>query len=245
MEIGGRIAVVGLGYVGCVTAACFAELGYHVFGVDRDQRKVQDVMAGRSPFYEPGLDPLVQCNIAAGRLSASSSLAEAIQDAAIAFLCVGTPSARNGDLGLEQLQRVIAEIAGTLPVRSKPLIVVVRSTVFPGTCEQVVIPALHHANVPVVANPEFLREGVAVRDFMEPSLVVVGGPDAEAVQRVAQLYAPLAKSACLVSLRTAEMIKYACNAFHAVKIAFANEIGALCDTLKVPAQEVMATLCED
>ena len=245
MEIGGRIAVVGLGYVGCVTAACFAELGYHVIGVDRDQRKVQDVMAGRSPFYEPGLDPLVQCNIAAGRLSASSSLAEAIQDAAIAFLCVGTPSARNGDLGLEQLQRVIAEIAGTLPARSKPLIVVVRSTVFPGTCEQVVIPALHHANVPVVANPEFLREGVAVRDFMEPSLVVVGGPDAEAVQRVAQLYAPLAKSACLVSLRTAEMIKYACNAFHAVKIAFANEIGTLSRRLDIDPIEVMSTLCDD
>ncbi|HYL77035.1 MAG TPA: nucleotide sugar dehydrogenase [Bryobacteraceae bacterium] len=245
MEIGGHIAVLGLGYVGCVTAACFAELGYAVIGVDRDERKVCDVLAGRSPFYEPGLEPLVQRNIAAGRLSATSSLAEAIQDAAIAFLCVGTPSAKNGDLGLEQLQRVVAEIAATLPARTKPLIVVVRSTVFPGTCEEVVIPALDRGNASVVSNPEFLREGVAVRDFMEPSLVVVGGSDEQAVERVAQLYAPLGKSVCLVSLRTAEMIKYACNAFHAVKIAFANEIGTLSRRLNIDPSEVMSTLCDD
>jgi len=148
-------------------------------------------------------------------------------------------------LGLEQLRRVIAEIASTLPERTKPLIVVVRSTVFPGTCDEVVIPALDLDKTFVVSNPEFLREGVAVRDFMEPSLVVVGGSDRKAVQRVAQLYAPLGKSVCLVSLRTAEMIKYACNAFHAVKIAFANEIGTLSRRLNIDPMEVMSTLCDD
>ncbi len=188
---------------------------------------------------------MVQRNVDAGRLSASTSLAEAMQDADVAFICVGTPSAKNGDLGLDQLRRVIEEIAKTLPGRSKPLVVVVRSTVFPGTCEEVVIPALANANVSVVSNPEFLREGVAVRDFMEPSLVVVGGLDRQAVERVVQLYAPLGKSACLVSLRTAEMIKYACNAFHAVKIAFANEIGTLSRRLNIDPNEVMSTLCDD
>src|SRR5262249_44965875 len=143
-------------------------------------------------------------------------------------VCVGTPSERNGNLGLAQLRRAIAEIATQSPNRTKPLIVAIRSTVFPGTCEEVVIPALAgNPAVSVVSNPEFLREGTAVRDFMEPSLIVVGGSDAEAVRSVSKLYAPLGVRSCEVSLRTAEMIKYACNAFHAVKIAFANEIGAL------------------
>ncbi len=126
------------------------------------------------------------------------------------------------------------------------MIVAIRSTVFPGTCEEVVLPALTgHASVAVVSNPEFLREGTAVRDFLEPSLLVVGGLDRAAVQRVADLYTPLGVKACLVSPRTAEMIKYACNAFHAVKISFANEVGALSEKLGIDAHEVMNTLCED
>jgi GDP-mannose 6-dehydrogenase len=141
---------------------------------------------------------------------------------------------------------VIADIAAELPGRAQPLIVAIRSTVFPGTCEEVVEPALRgHAGVRVVSNPEFLREGLAVRDFLEPSLLVVGGSDAPAVRRVADLYASLPVEPCLVSLRTAEMIKYACNAFHAVKISFANEIGALSAHLGVEAAEVMDTLCQD
>jgi GDP-mannose 6-dehydrogenase len=240
------IAVLGMGYIGCVTAACLAKLGFRVVGVDRDDHKVQSVLNGQAPFYEPGLEELVRNGKASGLLSATTSLSEGLSEADIALVCVGTPSEKNGNLGLDQLRRVVAEVAGELAQRSKALVVAIRSTVFPGTCEEVVLPFLSgHPNVEVVSNPEFLREGIAVRDFMEPSLVVVGGNDREAVKRVAAIYAPLGVEACQVSLRTAEMIKYACNAFHAVKISFANEIGALCGKLSIDSNEVMHTLCED
>ena len=241
-----EIAVFGLGYVGCVSAACLASLGYRVTGIDRDQHKVQNVLDGHAPFYEPGLEPLVRDGVASGRLSASTSAKTGVDRADVIFVCVGTPSERNGNLGLSQLRRVIEEIAHLLASRTRPLTIAIRSTVFPGTCEEVVIPALSGCpQVTVVSNPEFLREGAAVKDFMEPSLVVVGGADSDAVKRVAGLYAPLHVVPCLVSLRTAEMIKYACNAFHAVKIGFANEIGALSEQLGVNGAEVMATLCAD
>jgi GDP-mannose 6-dehydrogenase len=233
-----------LGYVGCVTAACLAQIGHRVVGVDRDEHKVDSVLRGRSPFFEPGLEALVAANLSAGRLSATTSLAEALAGADFVFICVGTPSQKNGDTSLEQLRRVSVEIAHALPSSSAKLTVVVRSTVFPGTCEEVVQPLIGKG-VALVDNPEFLREGSAVLDFMEPSLVVVGGIDPAAVDRVADLYKPLGAAVCRVSLRTAEMIKYACNAFHAVKIGFANEIGALCSRMDIPAREVMDTLCQD
>jgi GDP-mannose 6-dehydrogenase len=214
-------------------------------GIDRDRHKVDIVLAGRAPFYEPGLQELVQDNVARGRLSASTSAA-GIADAEVVMVCVGTPSEKNGNLGLSQLRRAMEEIAAQLSGRSKPLIVAIRSTVFPGTSEEVVLPALAaHKQVSVVSNPEFLREGSAVQDFLEPSLLVVGGSEPDAVRRVADLYAPLGVRASLVSLRTAEMIKYACNAFHAVKISFANEVGSLSERLGIDAQEVMSTLCQD
>ncbi len=238
------IAVFGLGYVGCVTAACLGRLGHTVVGVDRDQHKVACINNGLAPFFEPGLSDLVAEGVAAGRLSATTSAAEAIARSGIALVCVGTPSERNGNLGLEQLRRVSAEIAAVAPTLNRPFVVAIRSTVYPGTCDDVVRPLLGPA-VPVVSNPEFLREGMAIRDFMEPSLVVVGGSDTAAAARVAGLYAGLGVEPCIVSLRTAEMIKYACNSFHALKVSFANEIGALCGGLGIPAGEVMQTLCRD
>ncbi len=240
------VVVLGLGYVGCVTAACLAELGHAVIGVDRDGSKVKNITEGRAPFYEPGLEALVESGTRSGRLRATTSAGEALRDADIVMACVGTPSERNGNLGLDQMKRAVEEIAASLAGRSKPLTVAIRSTVFPGTCEEVVIPALaRFPQVSVVSNPEFLREGSAVRDFREPSLVVVGGSDPAAVRAVAALYGALGVEPRLVSLRTAEMIKYACNAFHAVKISFANEVGALSAKLDIDAQEVMTTLCHD
>lgn len=239
-----NITVFGLGYVGAVSAACLAQLGHRVAGVDRDEHKVRNILSGASPFYEPGLDELIRTNVAAGRLTACLTASEGLRDADVAFVCVGTPSERNGNLGLEQLRRVMADIASALDGSGRTCTVAIRSTVFPGTCEEVVEPVLG-GRAAIVSNPEFLREGVAVKDFMEPSLLVVGGRDADAVERVAGLYAPLNVEPCLVSLRTAEMIKYACNAFHAVKIAFANEIGALSERLNVDGGEVMETLCRD
>jgi GDP-mannose 6-dehydrogenase len=214
--------------------------------VDRDEYKVQNVLAGKAPFYEPGLEEIVRETAGSGLLTASVSLAEGLADADVALICVGTPSEANGNLGLGQLKRVSEDIAALLPGRAKKLVVTVRSTVFPGTCEEIVMKALGEGDChSVVSNPEFLREGTAVRDFMEPSLLVVGGPDPDAVRTVADLYRDLPIHACLVTLRTAEMIKYACNCFHAVKISFANEIGSLCGKLDIPAHEVMQTLCED
>lgn len=242
---GVHVAVLGLGYVGCVSAACLAQLGHRVTGIDRDDSKVSNVLNGVAPFFEPGLEPLVRDNVTAGRLTATTSI-DGLDEADIALVCVGTPSEKNGNLGLDQLRRVVHEIAATLGRRRKPLVVAIRSTVFPGTCEELVIPLLAgNRLLSVVSNPEFLREGTAVNDFMQPSLVVVGGDDSGAVRCVADLYRPLQIPPCLVSLRTAEMIKYACNAFHAVKISFANEIGALSARLNIDPGEVMATLCED
>jgi GDP-mannose 6-dehydrogenase len=240
------VAVLGLGYVGCVTAACLAELGHSVIGVDRDQSKVQSINAGRAPFYEPDLEALVANGIRTNNLRATTSASEALPDADVVLVCVGTPSERNGNLGLDQLKRAVEEIAASQTGRTKRLTVAIRSTVFPGTCEEIVIPGFSRLpHVSVVSNPEFLREGVAVRDFREPSLIVVGGDDPAAVKAVASLYDSLGVEASLVSLRTAEMIKYACNAFHAVKISFANEVGALSAKLNINAREVMTTLCQD
>lgn len=239
-----NITVFGLGYVGAVSAACLAQLGHRIAGVDRDEYKVRNILTGSSPFYEPGLDDLIRANVDAGRLSACTTATEGMRDCDVAFVCVGTPSERNGNLGLEQLRRVVADIAAALEGQDRRAIVAIRSTVFPGTCEEIVEPVLGD-RAEIVSNPEFLREGVAVKDFMEPSLLVVGGRNPDAVKQVADLYAPLNVEPCLVSLRTAEMIKYACNAFHAVKIAFANEVGALSERLGVDGSEVMDTLCRD
>jgi len=241
-----NIAIFGLGYVGCVSAACLADLGHHVIGVDRDLHKVQNVKDGRAPFYEPGLEEIVQSNVASGRLRATNCPTEGIENSDVALVCVGTPSERNGNIGLDQLRRVVESIAAELAKAPKPYIIAIRSTVFPSTCEEVVLPLPSSLkDVKVVSNPEFLREGSAVKDFRQPPLTVVGGSDKSAVERVAAIYESLGVAPCLVTLRTAEMIKYACNAFHAVKISFANEIGAICDRLDIPAQEVMHTLCQD
>jgi GDP-mannose 6-dehydrogenase len=241
-----RIAVLGLGYVGCVTAGCLAKLGHEVIGVDRDEFKVRSVLAGEAPFYEPGLTEIVQEAVAAGQLSATTNLAEALPASDVVLICVGTPSARNGNLGLDQLRRVVDELVTLSSGRSRRLTIAIRSTVYPGTCEEAVIRAFPPSSpVSVVSNPEFLREGTAVKDFMEPSLLVVGGLDESATRQVAALYAGLPVEPCLVSLRTAELIKYACNAFHAVKIAFANEIGTLASNLGIDGAEVMDTLCRD
>ncbi len=241
-----NIAVFGLGYVGSVTAACLAKLGHRVFGVDKDEIKIQSILAGKAPFYEPGLEPLIQETVAAGRLRAGRDAQAALETADIALIAVGTPSAANGNLSLDQLERVFTEMRQHLGTRKHPLIIAIRSTVFPGTTEEIAATILPDvAGVAWVSNPEFLREGTAVKDFFEPSLVVVGGADACAVAAVADLYEPLGVETCRVSLRTAEMIKYCCNAFHALKITFANEVGTLAAQLSVSPEEVMRTLCRD
>ncbi|MFZ1086246.1 MAG: UDP-glucose/GDP-mannose dehydrogenase family protein [Terracidiphilus sp.] len=246
MESKRSVIVVGLGYVGCVSAACFSEIGHSVFGVDRDMNKVEAIRKAQSPFFESGLELLIRKNVAEGRLSAGILDEEALAAADVVMLCVGTPSLANGNIDLSHLRRVCDEIAGVLRPRSKRLIVTVRSTVFPGTCESLLQTVFaHREDVDIVSNPEFLREGTAVKDFMEPSLLVVGGSSEEAARAVAGLYTGLPGEVSVVSLRTAEMIKYTCNAFHAIKIGFANEIGSLASSLGVNPEQVMATMCLD
>ena len=241
-----NVVVMGLGYVGCVSAACFAEIGHSVLGVDRDLNKVEAVRKAQSPFFEAGLDSLIQRNVASGRLNAGPLDEAALGEADVVMLCVGTPSQANGNIDLSHLRRVCDDIAALLRPRKKRLIVTVRSTVFPGTCESLLETIFaHREDVDIVSNPEFLREGTAVKDFMEPSLLVVGGSSNEAAQSVADLYAGLPGEVSIVSLRTAELIKYTCNAFHALKIGFANEIGSLASSLGVNPEQVMATMCKD
>lgn len=241
-----NVIVAGLGYVGCVSAACLAEMGHNVFGVDRDLNKVEAIRKAQSPFYEAGLTPLIEKGVGEGRLQAGELDGGVLASADVAMLCIGTPSQANGNIDLSQLRRACEDIAVLLRPRKKRLVIAIRSTVFPGTCESLLETAFFNCkDVDMVSNPEFLREGTAVRDFMEPSLLVVGGSTDEAAQTVADLYAGLPGEVSIVSLRTAEMIKYACNAFHALKIGFANEIGSLAVPLGVDAEEVMKTICCD
>ncbi len=242
-----KVIVVGLGYVGCVSSACLAEIGHSVLGVDRDAHKMAMIHKGESPFFEPGLTELIERNVAAKRLNVGELNTGTVAEADVMLLCVGTPSQPNGNIDLSQLRRVCEEIAGLVQQqRQKPLVVTVRSTVFPGTCESLLEAVFaNKPDVQVVSNPEFLREGSAVRDFMEPSLLVVGGTTEDAAKLVAGLYSALPVAASVVDLRTAEMIKYACNCYHAVKIGFANEIGSLASSLGVNPEQVLDTMCLD
>ena len=240
-----NIVVFGTGYVGCVSAACLASLGHRVTGIDRDPCKVNSILEGHAPFHEPGLEELIAANVAEGRLTATTALEEELAQATIILMCVGTPSLPRGDQDLSQLRRALFDIVSASEGRERPFTVVIRSTVAPGTCEKIVEPILADLPCSVVSNPEFLREGVAVSDFMAPGLLVVGGNDVHAVRQVADMYSGLPVEAQIVSLRAAEMIKYACNAFHAVKVGFANEIGALSGAMGVDASEVMAILGSD
>jgi GDP-mannose 6-dehydrogenase len=242
------VVVIGMGYVGCVTAACLASLGHSVIGVDPDLHKVNAVKESRSPFYEPGLDEIVRVAVAEGHLTANTQLGPALEKSHIALICVGTPSGKDGNLNLTFIERVADQIRDLIADRKERLIVVIRSTVVPGTCERVAERIGHGDRVSVVSNPEFLREGSAVKDFNEPSLTVVGGKNQNDVERVAALYKGLKNKKaepCQVALETAELIKYACNAFHAVKIQFANEIGTLAAQLGINGNEVMTTLASD
>jgi GDP-mannose 6-dehydrogenase len=195
-----NVVVMGLGYVGCVSAACLAEVGHSVLGVDRDTNKMEAVQKAQSPFFEAGLQSLIQNNVAAGRLKAAPLDEQALDAADVVMLCVGTPSQPNGNIDLSHLSRVCRDISALLRLRTKRLIVAVRSTVFPGTCESLLEEAFAQSkDVEIVSNPEFLREGTAVKDFMEPSLLVVGGSSDEAAREVADLYAGLPGEVSIVS----------------------------------------------
>jgi GDP-mannose 6-dehydrogenase len=244
-----RITVFGLGYVGSVVSACMAKDGQEVTGIDPDVSKVNAINASRSPIVEPELRETIAKAVSTGRLRAQTSAKE-IGD--VSFVSVGTPSNENGSFGLSQLLRVIGQI-GTLLARAEQFHVVnIRSTVLPGTVEDKIIPLLETTSgkklgegFGVCVNPEFMRETTAIFDYYHPPLTVIGSTDERSGALVASLYDQLDAPLEHCSIRTAEMMKYACNAFHALKITFANEIGNFCKALKVDSHEVMEIFCKD
>jgi GDP-mannose 6-dehydrogenase len=243
-----RISVFGLGYVGAVSAACLAADGHTVVGVDTNKVKVDLLNEGRSPVVETGLGELVADGVSAGRLRATTDCVEAVAETDLGFVCVGTPSRANGSLDLAYLRRVAEEIGEALRQHQAPFVVVVRSTVLPGTTREVVRPTLERAAgrpVPICVHPEFLREGTAIRDYHEPSKVVIGTDDEDARALVAPIVVQPGAPVIQTEVELAEMAKYADNAWHALKVTFANEIGSIAKAQGLDGQRVMEMLCAD
>jgi len=246
------ISVFGLGYVGTVTAACLAYRGNNVIGVDLSQPKVEAINSGNSPIVEPRVSEIIADSHKANRLHATSSAEAAVMNSEISFLCVGTPSLRNGKLDLGHIEPVCREIGEILKKKNSFHLVVLRSTVLPGTAETIVVPTLEKfsgkpmgPDFGVCVNPEFMREGTAVADFLKPAMTVIGAVDKAHSALVRELYAWTPGRMFETSFRSAEMLKYVCNAWHAVKIAFANEIGTLARELDVDAESVMEMFVSD
>ena len=247
-----NISVFGLGYVGSVSAASFAADGHTVIGVDVNRTKVDSMNEGRSPIVEKGLDGLIAENVASGRLRATTDTSEAIAASDLSLVCVGTPSRRNGSLDLTYLERVCEQIGEAFRNKTRHHVVVVRSTVLPGTTHDVVIPALERSSgkkygngFGVTVNPEFLREGTAIQDFRNPPITLVGHNYASDARPTEALYTKVEAPLVTTSIRTAEMIKYASNTWHALKVCFANEVGNLCKRLDIDSHEVMDIFCRD
>ncbi len=246
------VAVVGLGYVGAVTSACLVEMGHTVVGVDVDRQKVDEIEAGRSPIVEPRLEELIAAGRRTGRLQATTDLAVPLGGCDVVMVCVGTPARSDGTVNLEHIERVSAEIGRELARAEKFVAVVYRSTVPPGTVDGQLRPVLERESslkadddFGVAMAPEFLREGSSVADFFEPPFIVAGIRDQRTLGIVTELFAGLERPTHALSIEQAESLKYACNAFHALKITFANEVGRLLGAVDVDARDVMRVFCED
>jgi UDPglucose 6-dehydrogenase len=233
------ICVIGVGYVGLTTGTCFADLGHEVICVDVDESKIKKLQGGGMPIYEPGLEEMVRRNAQAGRLHFTTEYKEALTQAEFAFIAVGTPQGTGGEADLKYVRAAARRIATAM---SQPLIIVNKSTVPIGTGDWVADIIRRHQPEPVgfsvVSNPEFLREGSAINDFMFPDRIVLGSLDPDAAAKVAQLYLSLRAPIMITDLRTAEMIKYASNAFLATRISFINEIASMCEALGADVKEV-------
>jgi len=267
-----NISVFGLGYVGSVTAVCLAKNGHFVIGIDIKQEKVEAINEGKSPVFEKGVDELISKVVADGNLKATISVKEAIKNTDISLICVGTPSNLDGSINLEHIKRVCSDIGGALKTENKFHVVVIRSTILPGTTEGVLIPILERESgkkvfkdFGVCVNPEFMREGHAIYDFYNPERIVIGATDKKPFFQkesftketlslvsnkksgdlVEEIYKGINAPVVRVDIKTAEMIKYVDNTFHGMKVAFANEIGTLCKKLGINGREVMKIFCMD
>ena len=247
-----KLSVWGLGYVGTVSAGCLAQEGHEVIGVDSEPTKVDLISEGKSPIIEKDIGAIIERQVAAGRLSATTDAAVGVGWADLFLICVGTPSRGNGDIELKYVRRVCEEIGTALRNHEGAPVVVIRSTMLPGTMRNVVIPTLEACSgrrageeFGVCINPEFLREGTAVHDFFNPPKTVIGELNRASGDLLASLYAQVAAPLIRTDIETAEMVKYADNAWHALKVGFANEIGHLCKELEVDSHRVMDIFCQD
>lgn len=247
-----NISIFGMGYVGAVCAGCLADRGHRVVGVDVSADKVALINRGKSPIVEPGLEDLLSAGISRGLLQATTDGAKAVAETELSMICVGTPSARNGDLDLAYVRTVAEEIALSLARKTTRHTVVVRSTVLPGTVLNVVRPLLEEVSgkragidFGLAVNPEFLRESTAIQDFNQPPMTVIGEFDEASGDAVAKLYEGLEAPLIRKPIEIAEMVKYSCNVWHATKITFANEIGNVAKALGVDGRQVMEVVCQD
>ena len=247
-----RVAVFGMGYVGCVTAACLSRDGHQVIGVDVDKGKIASLEAGVPPVSEPGLAELIAKEVSSGRLRATCDVAQAVEQSEMALVAVGTPSAADGSVETRALERVMQSLGEALRGVNRPYAVVVRSTLLPGILEDRLAPILEKsagcelgASITLCNHPEFLRETTAIRDYDRPPFILVGASESDSAQKVFALYEKIEAERLIVDTRTAALVKYACNAFHALKVSFANEIGTLARQFGADGQEVMRLLCKD
>lgn len=247
-----RISIFGLGYVGAVCAGCLSARGHEVVGVDVSSTKIDLINKGKSPIVEPGLEELLQQGLKTNRLRGTTDVAAAVRDTDMSFICVGTPSKKNGDLGLEYIEGVCREIGFALRDKAERHTVVVRSTVLPGTVKNVVIPIIEDCSgkqagvdFGVAVNPEFLRESTAIKDYDFPPMTVIGELDKASGDLLETLYRELDAPIIRKDIEVAEMIKYTCNVWHAAKVTFANEIGNIAKAVGVDGREVMDVVCQD
>ena len=250
--MGLTVSVFGLGYVGSVTAACLASVEHCVIGVDVSPAKVEAMGAGRSPIVEARMSELLADGYQRGLVRATTDAAVAVRDSDISFVCVGTPSLRSGKLDLGYVERVIREIGAALKQKKSHHVVVLRSTVLPGTTESMVIPTVEQASglcngtdFTVCYNPEFMREGSAVADFHRPPYTILGAQNTKHLALLGELYSTVPGPVFETSIQVAEMVKYVSNAFHALKVSFANEVGTLCQHLGVNTDAVTKIYTSD
>ncbi|MBB2495644.1 GDP-mannose 6-dehydrogenase [Aquipseudomonas ullengensis] len=247
-----RISIFGLGYVGAVCAGCLSARGHEVVGVDISAQKIDLINQGKSPIVEPGLEALLQQGLSNGRLRGTTDVAAAVRDTEVSFICVGTPSKKNGDLELDYIEGVCREIGFALRDKAGRHTVVVRSTVLPGTAQNVVLPILEDCSgkkagvdFGLAVNPEFLRESTAIKDYDFPPMTVIGEFDTASGDLLASIYEELDAPIIRKTIEVAEMIKYTCNVWHAAKVTFANEIGNIAKAVGVDGREVMDVICQD
>ncbi|MBE9593844.1 MAG: UDP-glucose/GDP-mannose dehydrogenase family protein [Proteobacteria bacterium] len=247
-----NISTFGLGYVGGVTAACLAKGSHNVIGVDVKGEKVEMINQGKAPFYEKDLDNLISQAVEENRLKATKDVKEAVENSEISLICVGTPSNPDGSLNLDYVKKVCEDIGTALKYKNEFHVVVIRSTILPGSTENVLIPILEKASEKkssgdfgVCVNPEFMREGQAIYDFFNPERIVIGETDKRSGDHVAQIYNDIHATVIRTDIKTAEMVKYVDNTFHAIKVTFANEIGSVCKRLGIDAHEIMNIFCMD